>query len=126
MQKFLTQLFPSPSSPPKKDLDDNQWHKVLIQRNQKETILSIDDYKKGARVPGLDFQFGDLKGNNYVFLGGMPVVYRNPENLQYLALPSIMFEKRWVGVLVFFFCTWWLEGFLQGGGEAGGCEEFRL
>ena len=66
----------------------------MIQRNQKETILAVDDFKIGARVPGIDFQFGSLERNNFVYLGGMPAHYRNPEQLQYLALPSIMFGER--------------------------------
>jgi len=78
-----------------KDLDDNRWHKVMIQVNQKETILAVDEFYIGAKVSNIDFQFGSLERNNFVFLGGMPATYR--ELLKKLALPSIMFDKRWSG-----------------------------
>jgi len=79
-----------------KDLDDNRWHKVMIQVNQKETILAVDEFKIGAQVSDINFQFGSLERNNFVFLGGMPAL-QTPEHLQYLALPSVMFENRWSG-----------------------------
>jgi len=79
-----------------KDLDDDRWHKVTIQRNQKETILTVDDFKLAKWVKGTNFQFGSTR-NNFVFLGGMPAKYRNEELLETLALPSIMFDKRWRG-----------------------------
>ena len=62
----------------------------MIQVNQKETILAVDEFKIGAQVSDIDFQFG----SNFVFLGGMPATYRNKELLEKLALPSIMFDKR--------------------------------
>jgi len=78
-----------------KDMDDNRWHKVMIQVNQKETFLAVDEFYIGAKVSNIDFQFGSLERNNFVFLGGMPATYR--ELLKKLALPSIMFDKRWSG-----------------------------
>jgi len=87
-----------------KDLDDDQWHKVKITRYHKWTYLYLDDFPaKSAEVPGyfdgMDqlLQFGSLERNNFVFLGGMPAIYRNPAHLQYLSHPSIMFDKRWRG-----------------------------
>jgi hypothetical protein len=80
-----------------KRLDDNRWHKVGIQRNKLKTVLLIDNWNKSTLSYGLDFQFGSLEKNNYVFLGGMPEFYADPERLQYLALPSVMFEERWRG-----------------------------
>ena len=82
----------SPCSTSPKDLDDNRWHKVMIQVNQKETFLAVDEFYIGAKVSNIDFQFGSLERNNFVFLGGMPATYR--ELLKKLALPSIMFDKR--------------------------------
>ena len=66
----------------------------MIQVNQKETILAVDEFYIGAKVSNIDFQFGSLERNNFVFLGGMPATYRNKELLEKLALPSIMFDKR--------------------------------
>ena len=41
---------------------------------------------------GIDFNFGDIDSNNYVFFGGLPEEYMR--NLASLALPSVMFEHR--------------------------------
>ena len=43
---------------------------------------------------GIDFNFGDIDSNNYVFFGGLPSEYMR--NLASLALPSVMFEHRLV------------------------------
>merc|ERR1719187_278896 len=80
-----------------KDLDDKQWHKVKIQRNKKEMILTIDDYKIRKKAPGNDLHFGSLERNNFVFLGGMPATYKNKENRHKLTLPTIMFGLGWRG-----------------------------
>merc|ERR1712087_223446 len=80
-----------------KDLDDKQWHKVKIQRNKKEMILTIDDYKIRKKAPVNDLHFGSLERNNFVFLGGMPATYKNKENRHKLTLPSIMFGLGWRG-----------------------------
>jgi len=55
-----------------KDLDKDQWHKVKIQLNTKETILTVDDFKIRKKVPENDVLFGSLERNNFVILGGMP------------------------------------------------------
>jgi len=82
-----------------RDLNDNQWHKVMMKRNNKETVLSIDDYKMSIELSGTEFEFGSIEKNSFVFLGGMPLTYymSNPDLLSTLALPSVVMDKRWRG-----------------------------
>jgi len=94
MQEIITSEY--------KDLNDNQWHKVTIKRNQKDTILSVDNFQKRTRCTstqciGNNQRFGTLETNSFVFLGGMPAFYRNPENLAKLTHPEIMYRERWRG-----------------------------
>merc|ERR1719289_821116 len=71
-----------------KDLDDNQWHKVMIELTNKRALLIVDNdsynFAIGARVPGTDFPF--------VYLGGL-----NPGSIQrpHLATtPSLKFRGQ--------------------------------
>lgn len=83
-----------------KNLNNNNWHKVLIQRKRMETTITLDDNRDLTQTKlsyGSDFNFGDIEKNSGVYFGGMPQ-HHFSTNLRNLALPSVMFEKRLRGI----------------------------
>nr|CAI5859226.1 unnamed protein product [Callosobruchus analis] len=61
-----------------RDLNDGHWHKMRTSR-------------------GKEFRFGRFATNSDVFVGGMPSWYNT--KLTLLALPSVIFEPRFVGAV---------------------------
>lgn len=78
-----------------RDLNDGHWHKVHVQRNEAITTLSVDGIQQTSVSRGREFQFGRFATNSEVFVGGMPTWYNT--KLTLLALPSVIFEPRFVG-----------------------------
>lgn len=79
------------------DLNDGHWHKVHVQRNEDKTTLSVDGVQQNRVSRGKEFQFGRFATNSEVFVGGMPTWYNT--KLTLLALPSVIFEPRFVGAI---------------------------
>ncbi|GLV43351.1 Neurexin 1 [Carabus blaptoides fortunei] len=80
-----------------RDLNDGHWHKVHVQRNDAITTLSVDGTQQTSVSRGKEFQFGRFATNSEVFVGGMPTWYNT--KLTLLALPSVIFEPRFVGAI---------------------------
>lgn len=78
-----------------RDLSDGHWHKVNVQRTVEHTLLTVDGQTQSKTSRGKEFQFGRFQTNSDVFIGGMPAMYNN--KLTLLALPSVIFEPRFVG-----------------------------
>lgn len=78
-----------------RDLSDGHWHKVSVQRQTEHTLLTVDGITQSKTSRGKEFQFGRFLTNSDVFIGGMPALYNN--KLTLLALPSVIFEPRFVG-----------------------------
>ncbi|XP_043272551.1 neurexin-3 isoform X2 [Venturia canescens] len=79
------------------DLGDGQWHKVQIARNNENTTLTVDGVGATSTSRGKEYEFGRLSGNSDVYVGGMPSWYNS--KLTLLALPSVIFEPRFNGVI---------------------------
>ncbi|XP_048506164.1 neurexin-3 isoform X4 [Athalia rosae] len=80
-----------------RDLGDGHWHKVQVNRNNENTTLIVDGISATSTSRGKEFQFGKLIGNSDVYIGGMPSWYNS--KLTLLALPSVIFEPRFNGVI---------------------------
>ena len=82
-------------------LNDLRWHRVKLQRNRMETTLYVDNVHDSRVAFGSDFQFGNTETNNYVYLGGLPTIYYQPNSpkLLNLSLPTAFFERRYEGQL---------------------------
>nr|XP_022912901.1 neurexin-1-like isoform X2 [Onthophagus taurus] len=78
-----------------RDLNDGHWHKVQVQRHDERTILSVDGVSQMRTTRGKEFNFGRFSTNSDVFIGGMPAWYNT--KLTLLALPSVIFEPRFIG-----------------------------
>ena len=79
------------------NLNDEEWHKVQIERNIQETTLTVDQITQSRATNGNDIEFGNLSTNSYVFIGGLPIGFS--AKLSELALPSVMFEPRYMGAI---------------------------
>ncbi|XP_018330291.1 neurexin-3-like [Agrilus planipennis] len=77
------------------NLNDGHWHKVHLQRQAERTVLTVDGTSHMRTSRGKEFDFGRFSTNSDVFVGGMPMWYNN--KLTLLALPSVIFEPRFVG-----------------------------
>ena len=77
------------------NLNDNEWHKIEMQRNGRYTTLIVDNLERRQTSQGDDYGFGNYSENSYIFIGGVPVAYS--AKLSLLALPSVMFEPRFRG-----------------------------
>ncbi|XP_064212008.1 neurexin 1 [Tribolium castaneum] len=80
-----------------RDLNDGHWHKVHVQRHEDRTILTVDSVSQMRTSRGKEFNFGRFATNSDVFVGGMPTWYNT--KLTLLALPSVIFEPRFVGAI---------------------------
>ncbi|XP_023027641.2 neurexin 1 isoform X2 [Leptinotarsa decemlineata] len=80
-----------------RDLNDGHWHKVHVQRHEDRTILTVDGVSQMRTSRGKEFNFGRFSTNSDVFVGGMPMWYNT--KLSLLALPSVIFEPRFVGAV---------------------------
>ncbi|KAG5880547.1 hypothetical protein JTB14_021219 [Gonioctena quinquepunctata] len=80
-----------------RDLNDGHWHKVHVQRHEDRTILTVDGVSQMRTSRGKEFHFGRFSTNSDVFVGGMPMWYNT--KLSLLALPSVIFEPRFVGAV---------------------------
>lgn len=78
-----------------RELNDGHWHKVHVQRHEDRTILSVDGVSQMRTSRGKEFNFGRFSTNSDVFIGGMPTWYNT--KLTLLALPSVIFEPRFIG-----------------------------
>ena len=77
------------------NLNDRQWHKVEVARDEEDTTLIVDKESQTQKSQGNEFAFGNLSQNSFMFVGGMPITYS--AKLSLLALPSVMFEPRYRG-----------------------------
>ncbi len=80
-----------------RELNDGRWHKVSIKRNDDKTVLTVNNVTQSRTSKGKEFYFGNLATNSDVYVGGMPSWYNT--KLTRLALPSVMFEPRFDGVI---------------------------
>lgn len=80
-----------------RDLHDGHWHKVHVQRRVERTSLTVDGASQTRTTRGKEFLFGKLATNSDVYVGGMPSWYNS--KLTALALPSVIFEPRFVGAI---------------------------
>ncbi|KAJ3650290.1 hypothetical protein Zmor_021987 [Zophobas morio] len=80
-----------------RELNDGHWHKVHVQRHEDRTILTVDNVSQMRTSRGKEFNFGRFGTNSDVFVGGMPTWYNT--KLTLLALPSVIFEPRFVGAV---------------------------
>lgn len=64
------------------------WHFVIFQ---------VDNVSQMRTSRGKEFIFGRFATNSDVFVGGMPTWYNT--KLTLLALPSVIFEPRFVGAV---------------------------
>ncbi|CAH0550487.1 unnamed protein product [Brassicogethes aeneus] len=78
-----------------RSLNDGHWHKVHVQRHEERTILTVDGVNQMRTSRGKEFNFGRFSTNSDVFVGGMPTWYNT--KLTLLALPSVIFEPRYLG-----------------------------
>ncbi|KAJ8674023.1 hypothetical protein QAD02_005285 [Eretmocerus hayati] len=78
-------------------LGDSRWHKIIVARNHENTSLTVDGATASSSSRGSDVEFGKLAGNSDVYVGGMPSWYSS--KLTLLALPSVIFEPRFVGLI---------------------------
>lgn len=78
-----------------KNLNDNKWHKVDVERHENETKLIVDGTKVSKSVRGVELKFGNYSSNSFVYMGGVPAWYAS--KLHLLALPSVYFEPRFRG-----------------------------
>ncbi|XP_060517704.1 neurexin 1 isoform X3 [Cylas formicarius] len=78
-----------------RDLNDGHWHKVQVQRQEERTMLTVDGVSQMRTSRGKEFNFGRFATNSDVFVGGMPLWYNS--KLTLLALPSVIFEPRFIG-----------------------------
>jgi len=78
-----------------RDLHDGHWHKVAVRRAGGSTSLAVDNATVSGSSRGREFQFGRTDTNSDIFVGGMPEWYNG--KLTLLALPSVIFEPRFVG-----------------------------
>lgn len=79
------------------DLNDGHWHKVHVQRHEDRTLLTVDNITQMKTSRGKEFNFGRMSTNSDVYVGGMPTWYNT--KLALLALPSVIFEPRFVGAV---------------------------
>ncbi|XP_045465239.1 neurexin-1 isoform X1 [Harmonia axyridis] len=80
-----------------RDLNDGHWHKVRVQRHEDRTYLTVDGITQMKTSRGKEFNFGRYSTNSDVYVGGMPTWYNT--KLTLLALPSVIFEPRFVGAV---------------------------
>lgn len=80
-----------------RELGDGHWHKVQITRDNENTTLTVDGISSTSMSRGKEFEFGKLIGNSDVYIGGMPSWYNS--KLTLLALPSVIFEPRFSGII---------------------------
>lgn len=79
------------------DLHDGRWHRAAVERRGPVTALRVDNATSAAASAGRELQFGRLASNSAVYVGGMPGWYNG--RLTRLALPSVIFEPRFVGAV---------------------------
>ncbi|KAK6639740.1 hypothetical protein RUM43_008015 [Polyplax serrata] len=79
------------------NLNDGHWHKVRVKRIVERTSLEVDRSMIMGTSRGKEFYFGNVATNSDVFFGGMPPFYNS--KLTLLALPSVIFELRFVGAI---------------------------
>ena len=77
------------------NLNDNQWHKIRLKRRRMQTFLYVDTLSDRKDAMGADVNFGGKGRNSHVFIGGLPEKFK--QNLENLALPSVMFIPRFQG-----------------------------
>ena len=75
------------------NLNDNQWHKVLLERRGKDVILSVDSHSQTQTYHGFDQTFGDYSTNRGVFIGGLPKEFED----RTLSWSPVYFEPRFKG-----------------------------
>ena len=75
-----------------RNLNDGQWHKIEFHRNDAETKFVVDDIDQSKVSSGYELNFGDYESNGHLYIGGVPLQYR--DNLRSMALPSALFEPR--------------------------------
>lgn len=80
-----------------RDLNDGHWHKLRVQRHEDRTYLTVDGSTLMKTSRGKEFNFGRYSTNSDVYVGGMPTWYNT--KLTLLALPSVIFEPRFVGAV---------------------------
>ncbi|KAK9891157.1 hypothetical protein WA026_013474 [Henosepilachna vigintioctopunctata] len=73
------------------------WHRVRVQRHEDRTYLTVDGISQMKTSRGKEFNFGRYSTNSDVYVGGMPLWYNT--KLTLLALPSVIFETRFVGAV---------------------------
>ncbi|KAI5706909.1 hypothetical protein M8J75_012490 [Diaphorina citri] len=79
------------------DLNDGHWHSVRVKRRVEKTSLTVDNITQTRTSRGKEFRFGHVTSNSWVYIGGMPPWYN--AKLTLLALPSVIFEPRFVGFI---------------------------
>lgn len=79
------------------NLNDRQWHKVEVARNEEDTTLIVDKESQSEKSPGTEFAFGNMTQNSFAFVGGMPAAY--DAMLSLMALPSVVFEPSYNGYI---------------------------
>lgn len=79
------------------DLNDGHWHSVRVKRRVEKTSLTVDNITQTRVSRGKEFRFGHVSSNSWVYIGGMPSWYN--AKLTLLALPSVIFEPRFVGFI---------------------------
>lgn len=78
-------------------LNDGRWHKVVVSRDNANTIFTVDNIVQRSTSDGEDFTFGNASSRaiSFVYMGGLPIGFNS--RLSQLALPSVMFEPRFRG-----------------------------
>ncbi|XP_071442329.1 neurexin 1-like [Hetaerina americana] len=79
-----------------RELSDGHWHKVRVTRDVERTSLTVDGVTRTKVSRGREFNFGSLRTNSDVFVGGVPTAWYG-SRLALLALPSVIFEPRFGG-----------------------------
>ena len=74
------------------NLNDGNWHQVEITRDDKKTTLAVDSVEQTKTIQGSEFNFGNISGNSFLYVGGLPIGFS--AKLSALALPSVVFEPR--------------------------------
>ncbi|KAG8236175.1 hypothetical protein J437_LFUL013441 [Ladona fulva] len=69
---------------------------VRVTRDVERTSLTVDGVTRTKVSRGREFNFGSLRTNSDVFVGGVPTAWYG-SRLALLALPSVIFEPRFGG-----------------------------
>ncbi|XP_013421404.1 neurexin-3 [Lingula anatina] len=77
------------------NLNDDAWHSVQIERQDGAVQLVLDAERTSKSVPNDKPQFGELEGNSFLYIAGLPVHFKS--DLRSLALPSAAFESPFAG-----------------------------